>query len=127
MSLHYWQYFLAIEKSLVETERYIEIASMDNYQTYSIEFARILLSASSEVDVICKLLCKKIDSTKTPKNINEYREIITNNYCLFFKTHFDCLIPKILFYKSFGFKIRNRTDSVVKMGKPGKSRMVKEV
>ena len=83
MSLHYWQYFLAIEKSLVETERYVEIAS-DNYQTYSIEFARILLSASSEVDVICKLLCKKIDSTKTPKNINEYREIITNNYPNFF-------------------------------------------
>jgi hypothetical protein len=79
MSFHYWQYFLAIEASLDETSRYVEIVS-DNYKTYSVEYARILLSASSEVDVICKLLCRKIDATKRSKNIEDYRDIITGKY-----------------------------------------------
>ncbi len=79
MSFHYWQYFLAIEASLDETSRYVEIVP-DNYKTYSIEFARILLSASSEVDAICKLLCEKINATKRNKNINDYRDVITGKY-----------------------------------------------
>jgi len=83
MSFHYWQCFLAIETSLNETVQYVELTS-NNYKTYSIEFARILLSASSEVDVICKLLCKKIDSEKQPLNINDYRNIITCKYPNFY-------------------------------------------
>lgn len=62
---HYWQYFLAIEQSLRETARFVDF-SKDNLDTYSIEFARILLTAGSEIDVICKMLCKQIDTTKNP-------------------------------------------------------------
>jgi hypothetical protein len=84
MSFPYWQYYLAIELSLEETTRFVE-ATPDNYKTYSIEYARLLLSASSEIDVVCKLLCQKIDSTANPQNINEYRHIITNKYPNFYK------------------------------------------
>lgn len=95
---HYWQYFLAIEDSLRETARFVDF-SEDNLATYSIEFARILLTAGSEIDVICKMLCKQIDATKNPKNINEYRRIITGKYPKFYSLKVwvrygdFCLIP----------------------------------
>jgi hypothetical protein len=91
MSFHYWQYFLAIETSLHETTRYVELTS-NNYKTYSIEFARILLSASSEVDVLCKLLCEKIDITKRNKNMDDYRNIITEKYPNFYSMK--VLVPR---------------------------------
>ncbi len=48
MSFHYWQYFLAIEASLNKTIQYVELTS-NNYKTYSIEFARILLSSTLSI------------------------------------------------------------------------------
>ncbi len=55
--------------------RYIEF-SKDNYNTYSIELAHLLLSTASEVDTVAKCVCKLIDSTASPQNINEYRKLI---------------------------------------------------
>jgi hypothetical protein len=72
---HHWNYFLAIEMDLENMSRYIEFSNA-NLGTYSIELTHILLSASSEVDVIMKQLCSLIDPTKTTKNINGYRNII---------------------------------------------------
>ncbi len=80
---HHWNYFLAIEKDLEHLSRYIEFAK-DNLGTYSIELTHILLSASSEIDVIMKQLCTLINPSKTTNNINDYKEIIkkdTTIYC----------------------------------------------
>lgn len=68
-NLH-WNYFLAIESDLVKTSRFIEFCE-DNLSVYSIELAHILLSASSEVDVLLREICnlKKIRAD----NINDYR------------------------------------------------------
>jgi len=54
--------------------------SQKNYATYSIEFARILLSCGSEVDVVAKALCQKIDPNRKYENINDYRTTITSAY-----------------------------------------------
>jgi hypothetical protein len=75
LQLHHWNYFLALEKDLKNISRYIEF-SKDNEETYSIELSHILLSASSEVDVVMKLLCEQIDSSAPRENINNYRDII---------------------------------------------------
>lgn len=72
---HHWNYFLAIEKDLENLSRYIEFANA-NLGTYSIELTHILLSASSEVDVIMKQLCMLIDPTHTAKNIDDYKNVI---------------------------------------------------
>ena len=74
----HWQYFLAIESDLEATSRFVEF-SQKNYATYSIEFARILLSSGSEVDVVAKALCG-IKPNGNRKDINDYRKIITKNY-----------------------------------------------
>lgn len=77
-SNHHWNYFLAIESDLINVARFIEFND-DNLQTYSIELAHILLSASSETDVILKQICNLIDEGKPANNINDYREVIKPN------------------------------------------------
>ncbi|MEO9851888.1 MAG: hypothetical protein ABJE80_22810 [Reichenbachiella sp.] len=72
---HHWNYFLAIEKDLENIARYIEFSN-ENLTTYSIELTHILLSASSEVDVIMKQLCYLLDSTQSANNINDYKSVI---------------------------------------------------
>lgn len=79
MDFPYWRFFQAIESDLVETTRYVELAE-GNYGTYSVEYARIILSSCSEVDVVSKVLCSQIDPQQTPGNINEYRSIITSHF-----------------------------------------------
>jgi len=69
---YHWNYFLAIEKDLEKVSRYIEFANA-NLGTYSIELTHILLSASSEVDVIMKQLCTFTGGAKKYENINDYR------------------------------------------------------
>lgn len=58
----YWQYSLYIENDLKNTMRFIE-PCFDNHSSYSSEFAKIIMLACSEIDVICRLICKEIDPT----------------------------------------------------------------
>jgi hypothetical protein len=91
MSYVHWQYFLAIESDLEATSRFVEF-SQKNYATYSIEFARILLSCGSEVDVVAKALCQKIDPKGKYENINDYKTTITSAYGKF--STFEVLLPR---------------------------------
>ena len=74
MDLH-WNYFLSLDSDLKKLSRYIEF-DLSNYQTYSVELARIYLAASSECDVIFKLLCNKLNPSFEGENINHYRNLI---------------------------------------------------
>jgi len=47
---------------------------------YSVEFARLLLAAGSEVDVLCKVLCEKHELRVRPINIEGYRTAITARF-----------------------------------------------
>ncbi|WP_417377497.1 hypothetical protein [Gimesia maris] len=80
----HWRYFLALEAQFANTLRYVELADA-NYDTYSIEFASILLAAASEVDVIAKLVCSGLDSTLTVRNIDSYRNCIRRHFPHFHK------------------------------------------
>ncbi len=71
----HWNYFVSIENDVENLARYVEFTK-DNYNTYSIEMTRLLLSAASEIDVVAKLLCKKVNKTSKAGSINQYKEII---------------------------------------------------
>ena len=73
---HNWNYFLAIEKDLANLAQYIEFEE-SNLGTFWIELAHILLSASSEVDVIMKQLCSFLSNNTPLENINQYKKIIS--------------------------------------------------
>jgi len=73
-----WQYFLALEEDLEKCSRYVEF-SQENYQAYSIEFARILLASAAEFDQIAKQICKLISQDSQARNIDDYRKCIINH------------------------------------------------
>lgn len=69
----HWNYFLTIEKDLEHLSRYVEFA-INNYGTFSIEMARLLLVASSEIDVLMKSLCQDFFPDKPIKCIHDFIE-----------------------------------------------------
>jgi hypothetical protein len=75
---HHWNYFLALEQDLEHVSRYIEFSNA-NLNTYSIELTHLLLSASSEVDVVMKQLCLLVAPNQTTKNIDHYKSVIRGN------------------------------------------------
>jgi hypothetical protein len=79
MNPKFWDYFLYIESDLAACSRYVELAR-SNYNTYSNEFARIIMVASSEIDTIFRELCKNISPSSNPSNILEYYPIITERF-----------------------------------------------
>lgn len=68
----HWNYFIALERDLEVVSRYVEFCEQ-NYSVYSIEFARLLFAAASEVDAVAKLLCERLRPADPRGNINEYR------------------------------------------------------
>lgn len=78
-NLRYWQFFIALESDFATTARFVEIADA-NMQAFSLEYARVILSAGSEIDVLSKVLCQRYDLAVSPKNIDGYRKAITDKF-----------------------------------------------
>ena len=102
--LNHWNYFLTLEKDLSILKNYVEIHE-DNFSTYSFELSKLLQLACSEIDSVCRLLCKTIDSstdyfdeTVFSGNISKYKDIILNTYPLLTKSevHIPDLSTKVL-------------------------------
>ncbi len=100
MGIHYekskihWNYFLAIQQDFELLSRYIEF-SEENNATFSIELARIIMSASQEVDVIMKGICSLLNENNAD-NINDYRNVI--------KEKLSDLIEEEVFIARFGMR-----------------------
>lgn len=58
---HYWNYAELLNEQLGKTASYVE-PDEQNYDTYSVTYTNILLSSCSEIEVIAKLICQKVDS-----------------------------------------------------------------
>jgi len=76
--LLHWNYFLSLEADLERLARYVEFVPA-NYKCHSVEMVRLLLSAGSEVDVVAKAICQKLEPDKNPHNINQYKAILTKH------------------------------------------------
>jgi len=70
--LAHWNYFLAIEQDVIKLSRYIEF-SPNNYNSYSIELAHLLMASTSEVDVLLKEICIS-GNKKRNMGIHDYRK-----------------------------------------------------
>lgn len=55
---HHWNYYAALEDDVKNLARYIHF-SKENLDTYSIELARLLMSATQEIDVLFHQICSK--------------------------------------------------------------------
>ena len=72
---NHWNYFLALERDMELVSRYVEFSN-SNFEVFSVELAHLLFAASSEVDVLAKLICKQVSPNANPDNINGYKPII---------------------------------------------------
>jgi hypothetical protein len=75
----HWNYFLALESDVSVISRYLE-PTQANFNAYSLELARLLFAAASEVDVVAKQLCRQRDNASSANTINAYREEITRDH-----------------------------------------------
>lgn len=75
--LHYWNYAEILNEELGMTAQFVE-PDISNYDTYSLMYTKIILSACSEVEIICRLLCQIIDKTcdyTSPKQRMQMKEL----------------------------------------------------
>lgn len=95
----HWNLFSVLESDLANVSRYIEFDGR-NFDTFSTELSKLLLSVGSEVDIVLKQLCNKVAPKAPKKNIIDYFKVITSSpnlkemlgeeifvprYCLSFK------------------------------------------
>ena len=84
----YWTYFLAMERDLEVLSRYVDF-STENWSTFSIENARIMLAAGSEADVLLKAICNREDPAAEASTIGRYFKTISERLAnvLSFEVH----------------------------------------
>lgn len=77
-----WPFYFALENDILKISRYIEI-NVNNYNVYSIELLRLYLSICSEIDVVLKQVCTKLDKDTKTNNIFDYRQLILEKLSCF--------------------------------------------
>lgn len=90
-TLIHWNFFIALEEDLDRLARYVDLSGQ-NDETFSIEIARLFLSASAEVDVVLKQLAVKHNAASAAANINAYFSEVTQ-HCPNF-VGFTVLVPR---------------------------------
>jgi hypothetical protein len=75
----YWNYFISIEDDLYKLSRYIEF-DIKNEKTFSIELVRLLISSSSEFEVVSKELCAIKCPNDVINNIKDIRSKLLGFY-----------------------------------------------
>lgn len=87
----HWNYFLSIEEDISKLSRWIE-PSESNYECYSLEIARLLMTAAAEVDVVAKLVCKCINPNSRARGIESYQKEIVGEFPNIYQA--EVLVPR---------------------------------
>ncbi|MBI4979413.1 MAG: hypothetical protein HZC28_18195 [Spirochaetes bacterium] len=77
--LTHWDLYLTLEDDLKKVARYVEF-DRRNGAVFSIELSRILQIASSENDVVLRLLCGRLNAVDTSGTMDEYRAEIMRSW-----------------------------------------------
>lgn len=104
----HWNYFLCIEEDILALSRWIEFAK-PNFPCYSVELARLLMVCASEVDVVAKVLCRKVSPEQKAGGIGQYQTILLQAYSQLPENRVD--VPR------FGLKLKPWTN----WSRPGNS------
>ena len=79
MPTEHWYVFLSIEADLEQTARFVEPREA-NDSCFSVEFARILMAASSEAEVTAKLLCTHLEPHAILDGIDTWRAVLLRHW-----------------------------------------------
>jgi len=83
--LNHWRYFLSLEREFNDAMRYVEFTPKQQ-DVYSFEFARLLLLACAEIDVVFKVVCTEVSPSTNPDSIGQYVTCLTTKYNLVAET-----------------------------------------
>ncbi len=74
----YWKNYILIEKEFTNSLSYISF-SLDNYETYSKSYVKLLLELGSEIDNVFKSFCEYYNTSKKFESIANYKSFL-NSY-----------------------------------------------
>ena len=74
-----WYFFLAIESDLERTARFVEPVPA-NDPCFSVEFARLLMSAAAEAEVVAAQLARQVAALPARPNIDDLRTAFQTHY-----------------------------------------------
>lgn len=72
-----WDYYLSLEEDLSNTSQYIEPLGQES--VYSLEFAKILILACTELESVLKAICMEVDGN-SGGSIGDYKKIVLRKY-----------------------------------------------
>lgn len=80
MTYPHWTLFRVIDEDLREFSRQVEFVPA-NFSTYSVTLLRLYLSICSEIDVVAKPLCQRVDARLPDRpNMDHYRQALKAQY-----------------------------------------------
>jgi hypothetical protein len=74
----YWKQYRLLERDFIQTDDYVSI-DKDNYNTFSNQYIKLLLTTCSEMDSIAELLCG-IYKVKIPFGIKNKLDVLVEKY-----------------------------------------------
>lgn len=74
----YWKQYRLLERDLIQTDDYVSIEK-DNYNTFSSQYTKLLLTTCSEMDSIAELLCGMYED-KVPFGIKNKLDVLIEEY-----------------------------------------------
>ncbi|EKO3378288.1 hypothetical protein KW505_14400 [Vibrio fluvialis] len=81
----HWGLYQSLEQDFLRLARFIEV-NTNQFNVYSLELTRLLLSLGAEIDSVAKALCHKLDTSSTPNKITQYQPIISTGFSAFSDT-----------------------------------------
>lgn len=79
MRYPHWAVYETVVDDLHEYSRHVELHQA-NFRTFSVDLTRLYLSICSEIDVVLKMICEKVDPNAKRSNMDEYRLVVRKNY-----------------------------------------------
>lgn len=73
----YWANYVALEKEFLTTLQYVTL-DLENYNTFSATYIKLMLEVGSEIDVVLKLYCKILRNGFSKDKITDYCECINS-------------------------------------------------
>lgn len=73
-----WKQYRLLERDLIQTDDYVSI-DKDNYDTFSSQYTKLLLTTCSEMDSIAELLCG-MHEDKIPFGIKNKLDVLIEEY-----------------------------------------------
>jgi hypothetical protein len=75
----HWSFFEMIDEELHSFSRKVEFAEA-NFPTYSVYLGGLYVSICSEIDVVAKLLCERLEPDTKAHKIRDYHQLIPVHY-----------------------------------------------